>query len=171
MVLVVKNLPANAGDVKDTGSIPVLGRSPGGGHGNPLQYSCLENPMNRGAWWAAVYKITKNQTQLKQLSMQHVQCHIYFLCFLFLWYQFSVLFLYFWFDLFDFFLDKFDLRYISFIYLSKEWALNWCFQGFLSLFMTFLILNLGCCCFSSSYRCMVRLFEIFLLLWSKVVLL
>ena len=47
-----KNLPANVGDVRDTSSIPGLGRSPGGGHGNPLQYSCLENPMDRGAWWA-----------------------------------------------------------------------------------------------------------------------
>ena len=52
MVLVVKNLPANAGDVRDVGSIPGLGRFPGGGHGNPLQNSCLENPMDRGAWWA-----------------------------------------------------------------------------------------------------------------------
>ena len=50
--LVVKNLPANAGDVRHTGSIPGLGRSPGRGHGNPLQYSCLENPTDRGAWWA-----------------------------------------------------------------------------------------------------------------------
>ena len=47
---VVKNLPANAGDLRDVGSIPELGRSPGGGHGNPLQYSCLENPMDREAW-------------------------------------------------------------------------------------------------------------------------
>ena len=54
MVLVVKNLPANAGDVRDVGSIPGLGRFPGGGHGNPLQNSCLENPMDRGAWWATV---------------------------------------------------------------------------------------------------------------------
>ena len=46
----VKKLPANAGDVGDTGSIPGLGRSPGGGHGNPLWYSCLENPLDRGAW-------------------------------------------------------------------------------------------------------------------------
>ena len=50
MVLVVKNLLANAGDTRDTGLIPGLGRSPGGGHGNPFQYSCLENPMDRGAW-------------------------------------------------------------------------------------------------------------------------
>ena len=53
MVLVVKNLPAIAGDVRDLGLIPVLGRSPGGGHGSPVQYSCLENPMDRGAWRAA----------------------------------------------------------------------------------------------------------------------
>ena len=50
----VKNLPANAGDIRDEGLIPGLGRSPGEGHGNPLQYSCLENPMDRGAWWANV---------------------------------------------------------------------------------------------------------------------
>ena len=50
VVLVVKNLSADAGDVRDMGSIPGLGRSPGGGHGNSLQYSCLENPMDRGAW-------------------------------------------------------------------------------------------------------------------------
>ena len=49
-VLVVKNLPANAGDIRDTGSSPGLGRSPGGGHGDSLQHSCLENPMDRGAW-------------------------------------------------------------------------------------------------------------------------
>ena len=51
MALVVKNLPANAGDIRDMGSIPKLRRSPGVGNGNPLQYSCLENPMDRGAWW------------------------------------------------------------------------------------------------------------------------
>ena len=50
----VKNPPANAGDARDTGSIPRLGRSPGGGHGNPLLYSCLGNPMDRGAWWTTV---------------------------------------------------------------------------------------------------------------------
>ena len=50
VVLVVKNLPANVGDVRDVSSIPGSGRSPGGGHGHPLQYSCLENPMDRGAW-------------------------------------------------------------------------------------------------------------------------
>ena len=50
MVLVIKNSPANVGDIRDAGSIPGLGRSPGGGNGNPLQYSCLENPMDREAW-------------------------------------------------------------------------------------------------------------------------
>ena len=62
VALGVKNLPANAEDVRDAGSIPGSGRSPGGGHGNPLQYSCLKNPMGRGAWQATVHKITKIQT-------------------------------------------------------------------------------------------------------------
>ena len=64
---VVKNSPANAGDAGDagdTGSIPGSGRSPGGGHGNPLQYSCLENSMDRGAWRATVHGVTKSQVQL-----------------------------------------------------------------------------------------------------------
>ena len=64
----IKNPPASAGDVRDTGSIPGLGRSPGGEHGNPLQYSCLENPMDRGAWRATVHGVTKSRTQLEQLS-------------------------------------------------------------------------------------------------------
>ena len=57
MALVVKNLPANAGDVRDVGLIPGLGRSLGEGHGSPLQYSCLENPMDRGAWRTTVYRV------------------------------------------------------------------------------------------------------------------
>ena len=57
------------GDIRDTGSIPGLGRSPGGGYGNPLQYSGLENPMDRGAWQAMVHRIAKSQTQLKRFSM------------------------------------------------------------------------------------------------------
>ena len=61
MVLVVKNLPANPGDIRDTGSIPGLGRFPGGGHGNPLECSCLENPRDGGAWWAAVYGVTQSE--------------------------------------------------------------------------------------------------------------
>ena len=59
MARVVKNPPANAGDIGNAGSNPGLGRSPGGGHGNPLQYSCLENPMDRGAWRAAVPGVSK----------------------------------------------------------------------------------------------------------------
>ena len=58
----VKNLPANAGDIRDAGSIPGLGRSPGEGHGNPFQYSCLENPMDRGAWCAIVHRVTESNT-------------------------------------------------------------------------------------------------------------
>ena len=55
--------------------IPKLGRSPGGGHGNPLQYSCLENPLDSGAWWAMVRRVTKSQTCLKQLSMHTRTIH------------------------------------------------------------------------------------------------
>ena len=64
MVLVVKNPPANAGDIRDTGLIPGSGRSPGEGLGSLLQYSCLENPTDRGAWLATVHVVTKSQTQL-----------------------------------------------------------------------------------------------------------
>ena len=64
----VKNPIAIAGDVRDAGLVPRLGRSPGGGHGNPLQYSCLENPMDRGAPRATVHRVAKSWTQLKQLS-------------------------------------------------------------------------------------------------------
>ena len=61
----VKNPPANAGDIRDMGSIPGSGRSPGEGNGNPLQYSCLENPTDRGAWRASTHGVTKSQKQLK----------------------------------------------------------------------------------------------------------
>ena len=60
MTLVVNSLPANAGDTKDESSIPESVRAPGGGHGNLLQYSCLENPMDRGAWRAAVHRVTQS---------------------------------------------------------------------------------------------------------------
>ena len=66
MALVVKNLPASAGDLRDKGSIPGLGISPGEGHGNPLQYSHLENPMDKGAWWTTVHGVTKSWTRLEQ---------------------------------------------------------------------------------------------------------
>ena len=70
MALGVKNLPANAGDIRHPGLIPGSGTSPGGGNGNPLQYSCLENPMDRGAWQTIVHGVAKSWTRLKQLGMQ-----------------------------------------------------------------------------------------------------
>ena len=65
----VKRPPASAGDVRGQGFIPQLGRSPGGGHGTPPQYSCLENPTDRGAWRATVHRLTMSWTRVKQLSM------------------------------------------------------------------------------------------------------
>ena len=67
VALVVKNSSANAEDVRDMGLIPGSGRSPGGGHGQPLQYSCLENPMDRGAWQATVHRVGQSQMRLKGL--------------------------------------------------------------------------------------------------------
>ena len=69
VVLVVKNSPAKAGDIRNVSLIPGLGTFPGKGNGNPLQYSCLENPMDRGAWWATVHGTAKSRTRLKWLSM------------------------------------------------------------------------------------------------------
>ena len=80
VVLVVKNLPASAGDIRDTGSIPGSGRSPGGGHCNPLQYSCLENPMDIGAWQAMVHRFAKESdtTEVTQHTSTHSeQTHTY----------------------------------------------------------------------------------------------
>ena len=71
MVLAVKNLPASAGDIRDAGSIPGPGRSPGGGHGNPLQYSCLEDPMDREAWRNIVHGVAK------QLDRTEATWHMY----------------------------------------------------------------------------------------------
>ena len=68
MVLVVKNLPANVRDIRDAGSIPEFGRFPGEGHGNPCQYSFLEDPMDRGAWQAIMHRVAESWTQLKQHS-------------------------------------------------------------------------------------------------------
>ena len=62
MVLLVKNLPAKAGDIRDAGLISGLGRSPGGGHENPLQYSCLKNPMDNEAWWVIVHRVKMSRT-------------------------------------------------------------------------------------------------------------
>ena len=68
VALVVKNPPVCAGDLRDTGLAPGSGRSPGEGNGNPLQCSCLENSMHRGAWWATVHGVTESRIQLKELS-------------------------------------------------------------------------------------------------------
>ena len=68
----VKNLPGNAGDITDLGLVPGSGRSSGGGNGNPLQYSCLDNPMDKGAGQATFHRLAKSWTQLKRLSM-HLQ--------------------------------------------------------------------------------------------------
>ena len=75
MVLVVKDPPANAGDIRDASSFPGSGRSPGGGRDNLLQYSCLENPMDRRAWWAIVHWVAKNQTRVKRLSTRPQLCN------------------------------------------------------------------------------------------------
>ena len=82
MAIVVKNLPANAGNARDTSLIPGLGRSLGEGNGNPLKYPCLENSMDRRTWWATVHRVVKSLTCLKQLSMHIVdlQCCVSFKC-------------------------------------------------------------------------------------------
>ena len=71
VVLVVKDMPVNTGDIREVGVIPGLGRSPGEGNGSPLQCSCLDNPMDRGAWRAIDHGVTKSQPRLKRLSAQH----------------------------------------------------------------------------------------------------
>ena len=68
VALMVENPPANAGDLRDAGSIPGSGRSPGEGYGSPLQCSRLENPMDGGAWWVTVHSVAKSRTRLEQLS-------------------------------------------------------------------------------------------------------
>ena len=70
----VKNMPANVGDFRDMGSILRLVRSPGGGHGNPVQYSCLENPRHRGNWQAIAHRVAKSRIQLKRPT--HSTLHI-----------------------------------------------------------------------------------------------
>ena len=78
LVLVVKNLPANAGELGDVDFSPGSGRSHGEGHSNPLQDSCLENPMDRGAWWAIVHRVSKSSTWLKGLSMDALSFLLYY---------------------------------------------------------------------------------------------
>ena len=76
MALAVTDPLASAGDVRDMGSNPRPGRPPGEEHGNPLQYSCLAHPMDRGAWWPTVHRVAKSQTRLKQLSTAQHSMHL-----------------------------------------------------------------------------------------------
>ena len=78
VALVVKKLPDSAGDIRDVGLTPGLGRSPGGGHGHPLQYSCLDNPMNRGAWWATIHRVEKSRMVTWQ-AHAYLYIYIFFL--------------------------------------------------------------------------------------------
>jgi len=78
MAVVVKRPSADSGDVRDVGSIPGSGRSPGGGHGTPLQSSCLENPMDRGAWQATVHRFAKSQIRLKELNIQDIISFLFY---------------------------------------------------------------------------------------------
>ena len=73
-----KNPSGNAGEARDTGAVPVLGGSPGGGNDNPLQYACLENSMNRSAWWATFHRVTKSRTQLCVCMNAHRGQYTYF---------------------------------------------------------------------------------------------
>ena len=117
MVLLVKNMPSSAG------GLPWVGRSPGGRHGNPLQYSCLENPMDRGAFWAIVHRVEKNQIPLKQLSTHAypLQKQIYLILFPLSWFvhytfcfQFSLSLL---FKVYQIFLIKiFKILYLPFFF-------------------------------------------------------
>ena len=72
----MKNLLANVEAVGDAGSIPRSGRSPGGGNGNPLQYSCQDDPTDKGAWWATVHEVTKSQTRLNTHTEREVKQHL-----------------------------------------------------------------------------------------------
>ena len=78
VVLVVKNPAASAGDVRDMDLTSGLGRSPGEGNGNPLQYSCLENPKDRGAWWATVHGVAKSWPRLRDYTCMQIQKYIFF---------------------------------------------------------------------------------------------
>ena len=95
VALVLKNPPANVGDIRDAGSIPGLGRSPQGRHGNTLQYSCLENSMGRGTWKATVCGVAQSQTRLKQLITHVIIIHSYFTIVVCLFFLF-LLSIYFW---------------------------------------------------------------------------
>ena len=78
MALVVKSPSADSGDIRDVGSLPGSGRSLGEGHGTPLQSSCLENPMDRGAWQATVHRFAKSQIRLKELNIQDIISFLFY---------------------------------------------------------------------------------------------
>ena len=129
VVLVVKNLPSSAGDVRNVGSIPGLGRSPGVGNGNPLQYSCMENSMVRGVWWAAVCGITKSQTQLKRLStnksfLTEIQDHIKTMTQFFFWQLEGIDFLYCIYFKISFFQLSFNCHLYCHYWTKDERSLN-----------------------------------------------
>ena len=91
MAPVVKNPPANAEGIRELGSIPGSRRSPGEGNGYLFRYSCLENPMDRGAWWATVHGVAKSRTQLSKAQQQHTIQNLYKFIFtnLFILYKFE----------------------------------------------------------------------------------
>ena len=91
VALVVKNLPASGGDPGDLGSVSGSGSSPGGGNDNPLQYSRLQNPMDRGARWATVHGVAKGQIQLSIHTHTHTHTHVFFLCISFRMYALPLL--------------------------------------------------------------------------------
>ena len=80
MALVVKNPPANAGDIRDTGSNPGLGRSPERGHGNPHHYSFLEKPMDSGGWQVTIHRLAQSRAQVKRLSRRNTHNNIFDVC-------------------------------------------------------------------------------------------
>ena len=90
VALVLKNPTANVGDIRDAGSIPGLGRSPQGRQGNTLQYSCLENSMDRGTWKAIVHGVAQSQTRLKQLITRHYYSQLLYYCGLFIFSFFAL---------------------------------------------------------------------------------
>ena len=76
VVLVVRNLPVNERDIRDVSSMSAAGRSSGGGRGDPIQYPCLRNPMDRGAWWATGHRVAKSWTRLKRLNAHACMLHL-----------------------------------------------------------------------------------------------
>ena len=143
VALLVKNLSACAGDIRGFGLISGSGRFPGGGHRSPLQYSCLENPMDRGAWWATVHGVAKSLTQLKWLST-HARVLCVFWITILLWYvSFAVCGLYF--SCLDSVFYRvgffFNLSVLSFMSLQLSLGSHLLTQGHLNFILCFLLLR------------------------------